>query len=179
MANISEGIFGTKVTKQGSQGKSETDAYTLCDSQHTVWVYTTDYLNDGSITPGEDNIIVSFSGIDSAGTGCAGDILMGGLKIFIDPVDWWTTVGTGLAHEDSIIGRGSFVGDAAVDSGAAGGYVAVVDAVIDIPGNIGTIIKVISSVDPNCVLGITKSICVSFRFTLATLFGNFGSENTF
>ena len=121
MANISEGIFGTKVTKQGSQGKSETDAYTLCDSQHTVWVYTTDYLNDGSITPGEDNIIVSFSGIDSAGTGCAGDILMGGLKIFIDPVDWWTTVGTGLAHEDSIIGRGSFVGDAAVDSGAAGG----------------------------------------------------------
>ena len=64
---------------------------------------------------------------------------MGGLKIFIDPVDWWTTVGTGLAHEDSIIGRGSFVGDAAVDSGAAGGYVAVVDAVIDIPGNIGTI----------------------------------------
>ena len=43
------------------------------------------------------------------------------------------------AHEDSIIGRGSFVGDAAVDSGAAGGYVAVVDAVIDIPGNIGTI----------------------------------------
>ena len=85
-ANISEGIFGTKVAKQGSQGKSETDAYTLCDSQHTVWVYTTDYLNDGSITPGEDNIIVSFSGIDSAGTGCAGDILMGGLKIFIDPL---------------------------------------------------------------------------------------------
>ena len=134
MANISEGIFGTKVTKQGSQGKSETDAYTLCDSQHTVWVYTTDYLNDGSITPGEDNIIVSFSGIDSAGTGCAGDILMGGLKIFIDPVDWWTTVGTGLAHEDSIIGRGSFVGDAAVDSGAAGGYVA--ECCHNIPGNI-------------------------------------------
>ena len=139
MANISEGIFGTKVTKQGSKGKSETDAYTLCDSQHTVWVYTTDYLNDGAITPGEDNIIVSFSGIDSAGTGCAGDILMSGLKIFIDPVDWWTVVGTGLAHEDSWVGRDSVVGDAAVDSGAAGGYVAVIDAVVDIPSNIGSI----------------------------------------
>ena len=139
MANISEGIFGTKVTKQGSKGKSETDAYTLCDSQHTVWVYTTDYLNDGAITPGEDNIIVSFSGIDSAGTGCAGDILMSGLKIFIDPVDWWTVVGTGLAHEDSIIGSGSLVGDAAVDSGAVGVIVGVGDAVLDIPSNAGII----------------------------------------
>ena len=42
-----------------------------------------------------------------------------------------------MADEDSWIGRDSVVGDAAVDSGAAGGYVAVVDAVIDIPSNAG------------------------------------------
>jgi len=142
-------IFGTKTTKQGKKGKSTTDEWTvgsvtLCDSQHEVWVYTTDFLNDGAITPGEDNIIVSFVGTDTAGAGCVGDILSSGLKIFTDPVDWYTTVtggfGEALADEDSWIGRDSVVGDAAVDSGAAGGYVAVIDAVIDIPSNAGTII---------------------------------------
>ena len=141
-------IFGTKTTKQGKKGKDTTDEWsvgsvTLCDSKHEVWVYTTDFLNDGAITPGEDNIIVSFVGTDTAGTGCVGDVLMSGLKIFTDPVDWYTTVTTGfgeaLADEDSWIGRDSVVGDAAVDSGAAGGYVAVVDAVIDIPSNAGKI----------------------------------------
>ena len=142
-------IFGTKTTKQGKKGKDTTDEWdmsmdtlssvAICDSKHEVWVYTTDFLNDGAITPGEDNIIVSFVGTDTAGTGCVGDVLMSGLKLFTDPVDWITTVGTGLAHEDSPIGRGSVVGDAAVDSGAAGGYVAVVDAVLDIPSNAGKI----------------------------------------
>ncbi len=143
MADISDGIFGTKTTKQGSKGKSETDSYSLCDSKHEVWVYTTDFSDNGTITPGEDNIIVSFNGTDTSGTGCIGDILSSGLKIFTDPVDWYTTVTTGfgeaLADEDSWIGRDSVVGDAAVDSGAAAGYVAVVDSVIDIPSNIGTI----------------------------------------
>ena len=141
-------IFGTKTTKQGKKGKSTTDEWTvgsvsLCDSTHEVWVYTTDFLNDGAITPGEDNIIVSFVGTDTAGTGCVGDVLMSGLKIFTDPVDWYSTVTTGfgeaLADEDSIIGRDSVIGDAAVDSGAAGGIVAVGDAVLDIPSNIGSI----------------------------------------
>ncbi len=126
-----EDIFGTKTTKQGSKASSETDSGVLCDSKHEVWVYTTDFLNDGSITPGEDNIIVSFVGTDSSGTGCVGDILSGGIKIFTDPVDWYSTVTTGfgeaLADEDSIIGRGSMVGDAAVDSGFAQGYVDVID----------------------------------------------------
>tara|TARA_B100000683_G_scaffold153776_1_gene148634 strand:- start:5480 stop:6739 length:1260 start_codon:yes stop_codon:yes gene_type:complete len=138
-----EDIFGTKTTKQGSKGSSETDSGALCDSKHEVWVYTTDYLNDGSITPGEDNIIVSFVGTDSSGTGCVGDILSGGLKIFTDPVDWYSTVTTGfgeaLADEDSWIGRDSVIGDAAVDSGVAGGIVAVGDAVLDIPSNAGKI----------------------------------------
>ena len=124
-----EDIFGTKTTKQGSKASSETDSGVLCESKHEVWVYTTDFLNDGSITPGEDNIIVSFVGTDSSGTGCVGDILSGGIKIFTDPVDWYSTVTTGfgeaLADEDSIIGRGSMVGDAAVDSGFAQGYVDV------------------------------------------------------
>ena len=126
-----EDIFGTKTTKQGSKASSETDSGVLCDSKHEVWVYTTDFLNDGSITPGEDNIIVSFVGTDSSGTGCVGDILSGGIKIFTDPVDWYSTVTTGfgeaLADEGSIIGRGSMVGDAAVDSGAAQAYVDVID----------------------------------------------------
>ena len=138
-----EEIFGTKTTKQGNKAKSETDSNLLCDSKHEVWVYTTDFSDNGTITPGEDNIIVSFVGTDSAGTGCVGDILEGGLKLFTDPVDWYTTVVTGfggaLADEDSWIGRDSVIGDAAVDSGAAAGYVAVVDAVLDIPTNIGTI----------------------------------------
>jgi len=137
-------IFGTKTTKQGKKAKDTTDEWsvgsvTLCDSKHEVWVYTTDFLNDGAITPGEDNIIVSFVGTDTAGAGCVGDVLMSGLKIFTDPVDWITTVGTGLAHEDSPIGRGSLVGDAAVDSGAAGAIVGVGDAVLDIPSNAGKI----------------------------------------
>tara|TARA_B100000287_G_scaffold435132_1_gene502008 strand:+ start:3255 stop:4493 length:1239 start_codon:yes stop_codon:yes gene_type:complete len=126
-----EDIFGTKTTKQGSKASSETDSSVLCDSKHEVWVYTTDFLNDGSITPGEDNIIVSFVGTDSSGTGCVGDILSGGIKIFTDPVDWYSTVTTGfgeaLADEGSIIGRGSMVGDAAVESGAAQAYVDVID----------------------------------------------------
>ena len=126
-----EDIFGTKTTKQGSKASSETDSGVLCDSKHEVWVYTTDFLNDGSITPGEDNIIVSFVGTDSSGTGCVGDILSGGIKIFTDPVDWYSTVTTGfgeaLADEGSIIGRGSMVGDAAVESGAAQAYVDVID----------------------------------------------------
>lgn len=126
-----EDIFGTKTTKQGSKASSETDSGVLCDSKHEVWVYTTDFLNDGSITPGEDNIIVSFVGTDSSGTGCVGDILSGGIKIFTDPVDWYSTVTTGfgeaLADEDSIIGRGSMVGDAAVESGAAQAYVDFID----------------------------------------------------
>jgi len=142
-------IFGTKTTKQGKKAKDTTDEWsvgsvTLCDSKHEVWVYTTDFLNDGAITPGEDNIIVSFVGTDTAGAGCVGDILMSGLKIFTDPVDWYTTVTTGfgeaLADEDSWVGRDSVVGDIAVDSGAAGGYVAVVDAVLDIPTNAGIIV---------------------------------------
>ena len=131
MADISDGIFGTKTTKQGSKGKSETDSYSLCDSKHEVWVYTTDFSDNGTITPGEDNIIVSFNGTDSSGTGCVGDILSSGLKIFTDPVDWYSTVTTGfgeaLADEDSIVGRGSVIGDAAVDSGAAAGYVGAID----------------------------------------------------
>ena len=126
-----EDIFGTKTTKQGSKASSETDSGVLCDSKHEVWVYTTDFLNDGSITPGEDNIIVSFVGTDSSGTGCVGDILSGGIKIFTDPVDWYSTVTTGfgeaLADEGSIIGRGSMVGDAAVESGAAQAYVDIID----------------------------------------------------
>ena len=138
-----EDIFGTKTTQQGNKAKSETDSGVLCDSKHEVWVYTTDFLNDGNITPGEDNIIVSFVGTDSSGTGCIGDILSGGIKIFTDPVDWYTTVVTGfggaLADEDSWVGRDSVIGDAAVDSGVAGGIVAVGDAVLDIPTNIGTI----------------------------------------
>ena len=147
-------IFGTKTTKQGKKAKDTTHEWdmsmdtlssvAICDSTHEVWVYTTDFLDDGAITPGEDNIIVSFVGTDTAGAGCVGDILMSGLKIFTDPVDWYTTVTTGfgeaLADEDSWIGRDSVVGDAAVDSGAAGGYVAVVDAVIDIPSNAGIIV---------------------------------------
>lgn len=129
-------IFGTKTTKQGKKGKDTTDEWsvgsvTLCDSTHEVWVYTTDFLDDGAITPGEDNIIVSFVGTDTAGAGCVGDILMSGLKIFTDPVDWYSTVTTGfgeaLADEDSIVGRGSVVGDIAVDSGAAAGYVGAID----------------------------------------------------
>lgn len=127
MADVSDGIFGTKTTKQGKKGKSETDSYSLCDSKHEVWVYTTDFSDNGTITPGEDNIIVSFNGTDTSGTGCAGDIISGGLKLFTDPGDWINTVGTGLAHEDSPIGRGSAVGDAAVDSGFAQGYVDLVD----------------------------------------------------
>ncbi len=134
-------IFGTKTTKQGKKGKDTTHEWdmsmdtlssvAICDSKHEVWVYTTDFLNDGAITPGEDNIIVSFVGTDTAGTGCVGDVLMSGLKIFTDPVDWYTTVTTGfgeaLADEDSWIGRDSVVGDAAVDSGFAQGYVDLVD----------------------------------------------------
>ena len=134
-------IFGTKTTKQGKKGKDTTHEWdmsmdtlssvAICDSKHEVWVYTTDFLNDGAITPGEDNIIVSFVGTDTAGTGCVGDVLMSGLKIFTDPVDWYSTVTTGfgeaLADEDSWIGRDSFVGDAAVDSGAAAGYVGAID----------------------------------------------------
>ncbi|MBP98932.1 hypothetical protein CMK18_23530, partial [Candidatus Poribacteria bacterium] len=142
-------IFGTKTTKQGKKAKDTTHEWdmsmdtlssvAICDSTHEVWVYTTDFSDDGAITPGEDNIIVSFVGTDTAGAGCVGDVLMSGLKIFTDPVDWITTVGAGLAHEDSPIGRGSLVGDAAVDSGAAGAIVAVGDAVLDIPSNAGKI----------------------------------------
>ena len=96
MADVSEGIFGTKVTKQGSKGKSETDDNYLCDSRHEVWVYTTDYLNDGEVTPGEDNIIVSFVGTDTSGTGCIGAIADGSMKFLTDPEEWSDTVDTGM-----------------------------------------------------------------------------------
>ena len=95
MTDVSEGIFGTKVTKQGSKGKSETDSATLCDSKHEVWVYTTDYLNDGEVTPGEDNIIVSFVGTDTSGTGCIGAIADGSMKFLTDHDEWADTVDAG------------------------------------------------------------------------------------
>ena len=96
MADVADGIFGTTVTKQGSKGKAETDDTVLCDSKHEVWVYTTDYLNDGAITPAEDNIIVSFVGTDTSGTGCMGAIVDGSMKFITDPEEWSNTVDDGM-----------------------------------------------------------------------------------
>jgi hypothetical protein len=64
-----------------------------------------------------------------------GDVVSGGLKIVTDPADWYSTVTTGfggaLAREGSPVGKGSLIGDVAVDSGLAQGYVDTVDTVID------------------------------------------------
>ena len=145
-------IFGTKTTKQGKKAKDTTHEWdmsmdtlssvAICDSTHEVWVYTTDFSDDGAITPGEDNIIVSFVGTDTAGAGCVGDVLMSGLKIFTDPVDWYTTVTTGFGGalaDSSWVGRDSAFGEAAVSSGATDVIVGVGDAVLDIPSNAGKI----------------------------------------
>jgi hypothetical protein len=139
MTDLDKGIFGTAVTQVGSKGKAETDVYRICDSKHEVWIYTTDFGNDGVVTPGADNIVVSFVGTDSAGVGCIGDIVSGAFTLITDPVEWITTVGSGLAHEDSWIGTGSYVGDAAVDSGATNVIIGVGGAILDIPSNAGKI----------------------------------------
>jgi hypothetical protein len=136
---MDEDILGAKVTQIGTKGSNTSDSSVLCGSKHEVWVYTVDYDDNGVVTPGVDNIIVAFSGTDSSGLGCIGDILTGGMKIFTDPKDWYTTVTTGfggaLAREGSPVGKGSFIGDAAVNTGVAGAIVATGDAVKDIPKN--------------------------------------------
>jgi len=100
MTDLDSGIFGTPVTKVGSKsdkdGKDETDSGTLCDSKHEVWVYTTDFGNDGGVTPGADNIVVSFVATDTAGTGCIGAILDGSMIFVTDPEEWRDTVGEGM-----------------------------------------------------------------------------------
>jgi len=95
MTNLDDGIFGTKVTQVGTKGKNTTDSTSLCDSKHEVWVYTTDFGNDGAITPPADNIIVSLVGTDSGGTGCIGAVLDGSLKFITDPDEWQDTVNEG------------------------------------------------------------------------------------
>lgn len=139
-------VLGAKLTQVGSKGTGSTSSNVLCDSKQEVWVYTVDYDEDNKVTPGVDNIVISFVGTDTSGLGCIGEwlntamettgaVLSGGIKIVTDPVDWYSTVttgfGTALADEDSIIGRGSVIGDAAVDSGFAQGYVDTVDTIVD------------------------------------------------
>jgi hypothetical protein len=96
MTDLKVGIFGTPVTQVGDKGKGETDSGTLCDSKHEVWVYTTDFGNDGAVTPGADNIVVSFTPTDTAGTGCIGAIMDGSMKFITDPEEWRDTVGGGM-----------------------------------------------------------------------------------
>tara|TARA_Y100000034_G_scaffold79424_1_gene95375 strand:- start:183 stop:1433 length:1251 start_codon:yes stop_codon:yes gene_type:complete len=120
----------------GDVGKHEYDPASLCGSKHEVAIGTT--VNTEGLTPFNDYIIIYFRPYDTSGGGIlmewlgeavayATDVGAGGIKIFTDPGDWITTVGTGLAHEDSPIGRDSAVGQVAVDSGFAQGYVDAVD----------------------------------------------------
>jgi len=143
-------VLGAKLTQVGSKGTGNTSSTILCDSKQEVWVYTVDYDEDNKVTAGVDNIVISFVGTDTSGLGCIGEwlnkavettgaVLSGGVKIVTDPVDWYSTVTTGfggaLADEGSVVGRGSVIGDAAVDSGVAGAIVATGDAVKDIQKN--------------------------------------------
>ena len=144
--NAEKEVLGAKLTQVGSKGTGSTSSNVLCDSKQEVWVYTVDYDEDNKVTAGVDNIVISFVGTDTSGLGCIGEwlnkavettgaVLSGGIKIVTDPVDWYSTVTTGfggaLAQEGSPIGRGSTIGDAAVDSGFAQGYVDTVDTVVD------------------------------------------------
>ena len=134
---LTELLLGSPVIELDHDDDS-IDTYSLCGSKHEAWIYVTDEDGTGTPIAGEDSIIVAFTGTDSSGAGCVDevfetllDVASGGIKIFTDPVDWYSTVTTGfgeaLAREGSPIGRGSIVGDAAVDSGFAQGYVDVID----------------------------------------------------
>ena len=96
MTDLDKGIFGTKVSQVGDKARDTTDSSTLCDSRHEVWVYTTDYEADGGVTPGTDNIVVSFVPTDTSGTGCIGAILDGSMIYITDPEEWRETVGEGM-----------------------------------------------------------------------------------
>ena len=127
MTDLDKGIFGTAVTQVGSKGKAETDVYRICDSKHEVWIYTTDFGNDGAITPGEDNIVVSFVGTDTSGTGCIGAILDGSMIFVTDPEEWRDTISEGYdilnERRKDCSGAGDCISDYAqwgVYSGLAG-----------------------------------------------------------
>ena len=127
MTDLDRGIFGTPVTQVGDKGKDETDSGTLCDSKHEIWVYTTDFGNDGVVTPGEDNIVVSFVATDTSGTGCIGAILDGSLTFVTDPEEWRDTIGEGYdilnQRRKDCSGAGDCISDYAqwgVYSGIAG-----------------------------------------------------------
>jgi|TARA_R110000824_G_scaffold374637_1_gene565205 hypothetical protein len=117
MTNLDDGIFGTKVTKVGGAGKNVTSDGYICDSKHEVWVYTTDIGNDGGLTPGADNIIVSFVGTDTAGLGCVGAVLDGSLKFITDPDEWQDTVTEGLVTLQQNVANCSGFGDCASAGG--------------------------------------------------------------
>jgi len=129
MTDLDSGIFGTPVTKVGSKGKDETDSGTLCDSKHEVWVYTTDFGNDGVVTPGADNIVVSFVATDTAGTGCIGAIMDGSMLFITDPDAWQEEVDSGLdimqqRYNDNptfgnLLAAGTYTGIYGVTSGAS------------------------------------------------------------
>ena len=140
--NAEKDVLGAKLTQVGSKGTGSTSSTVLCDSKQEVWIYTVDYDEDNKVTAGTDNIVVSFVGTDTSGLGCigewlnnavetTGEVVLGSIKFVTDPVDWYTTVtggfGGALAQEGSPIGQGSTIGDAAVSSGFAQGYVDLVD----------------------------------------------------
>lgn len=144
--NAEKDVLGAKLKQVGSKGTGNTSSYTLCDSKQEVWIYTVDYDEDNKVTAGTDNIVVSFVGTDTSGLGCIGEwltnavettgaVISGSIKFVTDPKDWYSTVTTGfggaLAQEGSPVGQGSFIGDAAVDSGFAQGYVEAVDTVAE------------------------------------------------
>ena len=60
-------VLGVKLKQVGSKGTGSTSSNVLCDSKQEVWVYTVDYDEDNKVTPGVDNIVISFVGTDTSG----------------------------------------------------------------------------------------------------------------